>query len=91
MRDITTVVNEMISKIPEEEDCLIAILKEIIKFAYYNAPENSSNDWDKIAYALDTSLPKPPTEAWQFEIGALFANMSVEQYREFIDEIQNRK
>lgn len=80
-RDLPTVINCMLSLIPEEETSLRASLLDAQSSAEFAAPEMNYHFWLETAEALEEYLPADPAEHndWQKAIVKIWQNKNTKK------------
>lgn len=81
MRNLITLIDEMLVEIPNKEEYLIASLKDIQDSQRYRAPEDMLG-WQLVSEELQNLDLKPRSAAWKFKVCSIFSTMSVEEIRE---------
>ena len=80
-RNIGEVVDQMLEKIPASAAGLRADLRCMMRDASYLAPELMGGLWDVLSVHLNHHVPFPPEEDWQWEVGAIMADKSVNEFK----------
>jgi len=80
-RNCSTVIAEMLSKIPKtkDNDDFIGHLKWNLEDASYKAPEQNIQ-WKRTQQTLIKHIPKP-IEDWEYEVLSVFTTKTVEELK----------
>lgn len=81
-RICTTIISEMVSKIPESEIEFIKDLQWNYEDASYKAPEETIQ-WNRTYQTIVKHIPKPKQD-WEFEVLSIFSTMTVENIKEIM-------
>jgi hypothetical protein len=81
MRNIQSVIKEMINEIPKNEKNFIFSLERISNDSLYKAPEDNSS-WMLVSQLLNSRILGSPTE-WQFKILSIFTTKSIDELKSF--------
>lgn len=65
MRDLTVIIEQMLSVIPEDEDDFRGSLEAVKTSALYTAPEAVTFRWVEAADIVNEYLPYPPDKEWE--------------------------
>ena len=83
-RDCSTVIAEMLTKIPKENEDLIKALNWNMEDASFKAPEETLQ-WERTMHTLGKYIPLPETE-WHFEVISVFTKKSIEELKIDFDQ-----
>ena len=78
-RDCVTVINEMITKIPEHETEFIKKLRWNEEDASYKAPEETLQ-WQRTMETLMEHIPAPH-KLWEFEVLSIFTTRPIAELK----------
>lgn len=82
MRNLVTVLNEIIEVIPKENDEMINHLKHLRESASYSAPEVMYMWWNLVHESLLDYISDIPKEEWEWKVFSIFSTKSVEELKE---------
>lgn len=81
-RSIADVVGQILQKMPVAEQAEFRNeLDDLARRFCYVAPELAGAMWVELGKLLTDRLPFPPQEEWQWEVGAVLANVPVEEFK----------
>lgn len=78
MRQFSTVLEKIISQVPETETEIRANLQHIHYSSGFKAPELMSDCWQELSRYLN-SIIKRPTQPWQVEVVATFIDKTPDE------------
>jgi hypothetical protein len=84
MRNLVTLIDEMLAEIPSKEKYLIESLKDIQDSQRCRAPEDMLG-WTMVSEELQNLNLKPESENWKYKICSIFSTMTVEEIKEHIN------
>jgi hypothetical protein len=64
MRDITQVIDKIITVTPKDESAFIIELKALKESCMYTAPEDMTRRWDMLGNIFNHYIPYPSTHEW---------------------------
>ena len=85
MRNLITLIDEMLREIPAKEEYLIESLKDIQDSQRYRAPEDMLG-WQMVSEELQNLDLKPKSANWKYKICSIFSTMTVEEIRKEVKE-----
>lgn len=84
MRDLFTVLPEMLKVIPAELDIrepLIELLNYIKQHNSYTPPECMEGAWHRLTQIINMHIVPPLTDEWEFKLISILTTKSVEQLK----------
>ena len=85
MRDLITLIDEMLREIPKKEEYLIAALEDIQDSQMYRAPEDMLG-WELVSEQLQNLNMTPRSPMWKYKICSIFSTMSIEEIKKEVKE-----
>lgn len=83
MRNLVTLIDEMLVEIPSKEKHLIESLKDIQDSQRYRGLEDMLG-WTLVSEELQNLNLKPESENWKYKICSIFSTMTVDEIKEHI-------
>ena len=87
MRNLSEVINRILSEVPATEEDLIEQLKDVLNSLAYSAPENILMWWDETHCIIMDYVPDPPKEKWQWIILSIFSTKPIKELKKLSKEI----
>lgn len=86
MRNLVTLIDEMIKEIPAKEEYLISSLRDIQDSQRYRAPEDMLG-WQCVSEELQGLNLNKRSPMWKLKICSIFSTMSIEQIKEELNKM----
>lgn len=80
MRNLITLIDEMLKEIPKKEKYLIESMKDIQDSQYCRAPEDMLG-WKLVSEELQNLNLKITSPLWKFKICSIFSTMTIEEIK----------
>ena len=88
MRNISEVIDQMISKVPQDNSKIILLLEKIKEDVSFTAPEAMFIRWRQVSLILQGEMSNP-TENWQYEVLSIFSTEPFEEIKSFYERKKN--
>ena len=85
MRDLISLIDEMIAEIPKKEKYLIESLKDIQESQLVRAPEDMLG-WELVSEELRNMEMTPLSPMWKYKICSIFSTMPIEDIKKEVKE-----
>ena len=82
MRNLDSVINELLAVIPESSEKLRDELEYVMYNIGYTAPEMMIVRWNEVHSILVDNLPEDPAEDWQWKAFSIFSTRPVDELKE---------
>lgn len=83
MRDLSEVIEEMLSIVPNTEERLIGRLKDNLESALYSAPEVIGRWWNEVYHTLTEELFDGNINMdWKLKVLSIFSTKPIDQLKE---------
>lgn len=86
MRDLTTVIREMVEFVPADETPLLTDFKDILTSIPYSPPEDKMFCWERTQNALEDTIGEYPTQEWHFQVLEVWTCQPIEQLKQYVVE-----
>lgn len=81
MRDIYTLIDAILTLIPDDQTDFINGLRRVKRDAPYKAPEIAHHSFRELGLEFEQAIGVYPREDWQFSIIAIFMGINVAEVR----------